>query len=189
MDWTASYLVPIHCGVPSRRSSIDAPATFVLSNSCSERRHTAREHLVEGRIHYRFHPRFGETVLIRRQLENRGVELVVILQPDGSFACIPEWMTQEAAAQYALSERPRFSVDILRSLRATADALLGSLQSESKTEKADNAAPIQKPPTEFVRGRGAPCRFGGRPDARSGSSVGSPAARDRDRTGKQGGRR
>jgi hypothetical protein len=36
--------------------------------------------LIEGRIYYRFHPRFGETVLIRRRLEYRGMELVVIVQ-------------------------------------------------------------------------------------------------------------
>ena len=66
----------------------------------------AHEHLVEGRIYYRFHPRCGETVLIKRQLEYRGVELVVILQPDSSLACIPAWMTHEAAAQYTLSESP-----------------------------------------------------------------------------------
>jgi len=94
------------------------------SRCCSERRHTAHEHLVEGLIYYRFHPRFGETVLISRQLEYRGVELVVVLQPDRSLACIPAWMTREAAAQYVLCEKPRFSVDILRSLRAAADALL-----------------------------------------------------------------
>jgi hypothetical protein len=44
-------------------------------------------------------------VLIRRQLEYRGVELVVILQPDGSLAWISAWMTHEAAAQYALSKK------------------------------------------------------------------------------------
>src|SRR4029453_16752105 len=123
----------------------------------------------------------GETVLIRRQLEYRGVELVVVLQPDSSLACIPAWITHEAAARYALSEKPRFSVDILRSLRAEIDVLLGFLQSESKTEKPDNDAPIQKPPTKPVRGgRGAPRRVGGRTDGRSGRSGGSPAARDRD---------
>ena len=93
-----------------------------LSRSCSERRHTAHKHLVEGRIYYRFHPRCGETVLIKRQLEHRGVVLVVILQPDSSLACIPLWMTHEAAAQYTLSEKPHFSVDILRSLRAEINA-------------------------------------------------------------------
>src|SRR5215469_18878264 len=80
---------------PKRRSYIVEPATYVPCSCCSERRHTAHEHLVEGRIYYRFHPRFGETVLIRRQLEYRGVELVVVLQPDGSHACTPAWMTRE----------------------------------------------------------------------------------------------
>ena len=58
------------------------------------------------------------------------------MQPDNSFACIPAWMTHEAAAQYALREKPCFSVDILRSLRAEIDALLGFLRSESKTEES-----------------------------------------------------
>ena len=71
-------------------------------------------------------------MLIKRHLEYRGVELVVIVQPDNSLACIPAWMTHEAAGQYALGEKPRFSVDILRSLRAEIDALLNFLQSEIK---------------------------------------------------------
>ena len=50
--------------------------------------------------------------------------LVVISQPDSSLACIPVWMTHEAAAQYTLSDKPHFSVDILRSLRAQINALL-----------------------------------------------------------------
>jgi hypothetical protein len=37
-------------------------------------------------------------VLIKRKLEHRGVELVVIVQSDSSLASIPAWMTHEAAA-------------------------------------------------------------------------------------------
>ena len=160
------------------------------SKSCSERRHTAHEHLVEGRIYYRFHPRCGETVLIKRQLEHRGVVLVVILQPDSSLACIPLWMTHEAAAQYTLSEKPHFSVDILRSLRAEINALLGFLQPESKAEEADNVAPIQRSPTKPVRGeRGAPSRVGDRTDGRGRGIGGNSSARDRDSAGKLGGQR
>jgi hypothetical protein len=107
--------------------------------------------LIEGRIYYRFHPRFGETVLIRRRLEYRGMELAVIVQPDSSLAWIPAWMMREAAAQYTLGEEPHFSVDILRSLRATIDAFLGFLQSESKTEEVDDDAPIRKTPTKPIR--------------------------------------
>src|SRR5260221_10686771 len=160
-----------------------------MNHDCAERRHTAPEQLIEGRIYYRFHPRCGEIVLIRRHLECRCVELVVILQPDGSLACIPAWIARDTAARYALSQKPSFSVDILRSLRATVDVLLGSLQSESKTEEADNAAPIERTPTKPVRGRGAPRCFGGRIDGRFGGSGGSSAARDRDRNGTRGDRR
>jgi hypothetical protein len=156
----------------------------------SERRHTAHEHLVEGRIYYRFHPRCGETVLIKRQLEYRGVVLVVIMQPDSSLACIPAWMTHEAAAQYALSEKPHFSVDTLRSLRAEINALLGFLQPESKAEEADNVAPIQRSSTKPVRGeRDVPSRVGDRTDGRGRGIGGNSSARDRDSAGKLGGQR
>jgi hypothetical protein len=79
-------------------------------------------------------------VLIKRQLEHRGVELVVIVQPDSSLACIPAWMTHDAAARYVLCEKPLFPVDILQFMRTEVDALLGFLQSESKTEGADDDA-------------------------------------------------
>src|ERR1700738_1370852 len=182
-------MVRIRCGGRRLLKSIARLATFVPSSFYSKQRHNAHEPPLEGRIYYRFHPRCGETVLIRRKLEYRGVELVVILQPDNSLACIPAWMTQESAAQYRLCAEPQFSLEVLRFLRAEIDTLLGFLQSESKMEEADSAAPIQKPPTEPVRGRGAPRRFGGRTDGRSGRSGGSPAARDRDRPGKRGERR
>src|SRR5262249_9105787 len=45
----------------------------------------------EVRITYRFHPRFGEAVLIRRCLERGGIQYFVVHQPDGSFACLPAW--------------------------------------------------------------------------------------------------
>jgi hypothetical protein len=59
------------------------------SSWCSEWRHTAHEQPAEARITYRFHPRFGEVVQIRRRLESGGFEFVVVLQPDGSFASLP----------------------------------------------------------------------------------------------------
>src|ERR1700722_617280 len=165
-------------------------STSASSRFCSERRHTAHKHLIEGRIYYRFHPLCGETVLIKRQLEYRGIGLVVILQPDSSLACIPAWMTYESAAQYALSEKPRFSIDILRSVRAEVDAVLGLLQPESKAEEADNAVPIQGSPAKPVRGeRGARCRVGDRTDGRSGGVGRSSSARDCDSAGKPGGQR
>ena len=85
----------------------------------------------------------------------------MILQPDNSFACIPAWMTHEAAAQYVLREKPCFSVDILRSLRAEIDALLSFLRSESKTEETRVARRLKnhqlKNPQLDLFEEGAPC--------------------------------
>jgi len=82
-------------------------------------------------------------VQIRRRLESGGIEFVVVLQPDGSFASLPAWMTEPAASCFEICDEPHFPLDILRLMRAEADALLGFLLSESKTEAADNAAQIR----------------------------------------------
>src|SRR5262249_412507 len=122
----------------------------------------------------------------RDRADCQAARMVVIPKRESWIAWIPAWMTHEAAAQYALSEAPRFSLDVLRFLRTEIDALLGFLQSESKTEEADNAAPARKAPTEPVRGGGATHRAGGHTEGRSGEAGGSPAARDRNSAGKRG---
>src|SRR6202035_3782667 len=101
-------------------------------------------------------PRCGETVLIVRQYAYRGTELVVIPQPDGSVACIPAWMTHESAAHHQLGTEPRLLLDILRSLRAEIDALLGFLHSDSGMEKANNEAQERKHSAGPVRAGRAP---------------------------------
>ena len=124
------------------------------SSFCSEWRHTTHEQPTEARIAYRFHPRFGELVQIRRRLECGGVECVVVLQPDGSFASVPAWMTEPAASRFEIGDEPCFPLHVLRTMRAEVDALLSFLLSESKTETAHNGAPIRTSPTKPVR-RGA----------------------------------
>ena len=81
-------------------------------------------------------------VQIRRRLESGGIEFVVVLQPDGSFAWLPAWMIQQAASRFEIGDEPHFPLQILRSMRAEVDALLGFLRSESKTETADNLSLI-----------------------------------------------
>src|SRR5215471_20296486 len=125
------------------------------SRTHSEWRHTAHEQSTEARITYRFHPRFGEVVQIRRRLECGGVEFVVVLQPDGSFASLPAWMIEPAASRFEIGGEPHFPLQILRSIRAEVDALLGFLLSESKTETAHNGAQIRTSPTRPVRGDSA----------------------------------
>src|SRR5271165_7407926 len=94
------------CGTVLRPICWKAASTSASSKYCSKQRHTTRQHAIEGRIYYPFHPRCGETVLILRQYAYRGAELVVIPQPDGSVACIPAWMTQESAARHKVSIEP-----------------------------------------------------------------------------------
>src|SRR5712691_8751695 len=130
---------------------------YVLSRCFSEQRHTANEQPAEARITYRFHPRFGEVVQIRRRLESGGFEFVIVLQPDGSFASLPAWMTEPAASRFEISDEPHFPLHILRSMRAEVGSLLGFLRSESKTETAHNATQIRTSPTKPVR-RGAAAR-------------------------------
>jgi hypothetical protein len=91
--------------------------------------------VLEVRITYPFHPRCGESVPVFRRFAYRGVDLVVIPQPDGSIACIPEWMTHEQATHLTLSAEPCFQLEILRTMRAEVDALLAFLPSESPREK------------------------------------------------------
>src|SRR5580693_6780738 len=153
---------------------------------CSERRHTAREQEAEARITYRFHPRFGETVRIRRRLERAGVEFIVVHQPDGSFACLPAWMTHDTASRFEIGMAPAFSLTTLRALRNEVDALLGLLASESTTERAEHDAPIQKSPAKSLRGRATARRIAAQAKGRSRGNRGGSAARDRGESGKGG---
>src|SRR5215471_3462900 len=140
-----SVLGFIHCGTASPPICWSKRPISGSSKSCLKQRHTARQHPIEARIYYPFHPRYGETVFIVRQYAYRGAELVVIPQPDGSVACIPAWMTHESAAHHQLCAERRLPLDILRSLRVEIDALLGFLQSHSGMENANNETQGRKP--------------------------------------------
>src|SRR5665213_3167601 len=84
------------------------------SRRSSKQLHTAREHWTEGKVHYRFHPRCGEVVAIKRRLSRYGLDLVVIEQADGSLAQLPAWMLREEAALLELRPEPRFPLEVLR---------------------------------------------------------------------------
>src|ERR1700716_4687145 len=177
---------PIHYVVPKPRSSIDEQATSMPFSCCSEGRHTAREQQAEARITYRFHPRFGETEGVRRRLKRGGTAFLVVHQLDGTFACLPAWMTEEAASRFEIGVEPRFPLDVLRSLRNEVDALLGFLASESKTEWPENDAAIRESPAKPLRGRATVRRTacGSKERARDGHR--GAAARDRGGAGKGG---
>src|ERR1700751_3489335 len=166
-----------------------ASLTRRCSKGSSKQRQTAHERPIEARIMYPFHPRCGETVLVQRRFAYRGVDLVVIPQPDGSVACIPAWMTHERAARFMLSAELQFSLGNLRSLRAETDALLGFLQSDSRLERDGNGTTIRKPATESVQREQASRCAGSRREGRACDAGAAAAARGRDGACKRGERR
>jgi hypothetical protein len=122
-------------------------------------------------------------VQIRRRLKSGGFEFVVVLQPDGSFASLPAWMTEPAASRFEIGDEPHFSLHILRSMRAEADALLGFLLSESKKETADNGAKIRTSPTKPVRRGDNACEAVPGSQGRARGPRGSSVPRNRSDTG------
>jgi hypothetical protein len=118
-------------------------------------------------------------VQIKRRLEAGGVEFVVLLQPDGTFACLPAWMTEAAASRFTIGDEPRFPLEILRAMRAEVDALLGFLLSESEAEMAHHGAQIRTSPTKPVRRENAARKSVPGSQGRARGSRGGSASRDR----------
>src|SRR3954452_15721395 len=141
--------------MPSPSTCWNPARTCAPSSCCSKQLHTAHQHPVETRIHYPFHPRHGEIVLVTKQYTFRGSEWVVIPQPDGSVACIPAWMTDESAARHQLGAEARIPLQVLRSLRAEVDELLRFLQPESRMETANEAQERKHPAGVVLPGRAA----------------------------------
>lgn len=165
----------------------------MLSNFCWEARQTAREHLIELKITYPFHPRCGETVQVLQRLTLNDAEFIVIPQPDGSVAQLPVWMTQCSAAECQIREVPRIPLEMLRLLRAEIGAVLGFLQSESTsmTEKAADAATNQRRrKSRALSARSAAAERGAAhaSNERAERAGRAAAARDRRSAGKRGGR-
>src|SRR6266851_5244047 len=177
----------MRCGTASRPTCSKTTLISESSRHCSEGRHTAHEQQAEARITYRFHPRFGEIVRVRRRLQ-RGGAFLVVHQLDGTFACLPAWMTDEAASGLEISVEPHFPLDVLCSLRHEVDALLGFLASESKTERPENDAPIRESPAKSVRGRATVRRTACSSKERARDGHRGAAARDRGGAGKGGNR-
>jgi hypothetical protein len=182
-------MAPTRCVGQKRRKSTKKPETSEPSSFFSKQLHTARELWTEGKVHYRFHPRFGEVIAIKRRLSRFGVDLVVVEQADGSLAQLPAWMLDEAAGLLGLRPEPRFPLEILRSLRAEVDALLGFLLSESDLEKGVDDADFRRStaePARTHRGGASHCAGSGAED-QAGDAGGSPACRNR-RNARNGGR-
>ena len=188
---TARLTGPTQCGGPRPRRFTRRRAICGRFSCCSVTRHTAREHSTEAKVHYPYHPQFGEAVIVKRRLVTHNVEMAVILQPDGSLACLPAWMLAESAAQHRVCQSPTISLAFLQSLRVEIDGLLASLPSDSEMGDERHAAKFQnarKQATRAVRANPARNRGDTGPATTAGDAGRSPAERDRLGARNRGGR-
>jgi len=70
-------------------------------------------------------------------------EMTVILQTDGSLACLPAWMLAESAAQHRICQSPTISLAFLQSLRV--DIANGRAPSLRGHYSASSLLPTQPP--------------------------------------------
>ena len=100
----------------------------------SRRSHTARFRSDEVTVHYRFHPLAGIPVRFYRRHRFPEQTILIVERPDGSIVHVPEWMTLPAAAEIALEDRPRLSLQALSELRASIEALVVALSASTNGE-------------------------------------------------------
>ena len=98
-------------------------------------------------IRYRFHPRYGQTVIVTSRNRRGNDVAVTIRQPDGTLAQLPIWMTEDSAEAMVVTEIPRLPLAHLRELRLELDTCLSSLHDDSRREgdKHDASATISTP--------------------------------------------
>ena len=115
--------------------------------------HNARYQPGETIIRYRFHPRYGETVIVAGRNRHRDDVALTIRQPDGTLAQLPIWMTEDWAEVMMVAEIPRLPLAYLRELRLELDACLSLLRDDSCREEGDTheGPPTMSPPIRPIR--------------------------------------
>jgi hypothetical protein len=117
-----------HNGLCIRRGRLSAPArkitmTFRLR---TRQRHNAGCPAFEVLILCPFHPRAGQMVRVEHGKRFAGEDHLVVVQPDGTLALIPAWMSEDIASSASLTASPRLAVGRFVEQRARIDALIAS---------------------------------------------------------------
>ena len=68
--------------------------------------HNAHYQSGETIIRYRFHPRYGETVIVTGRNRHGDEVALTIRQPEGTLAQLPIWMTENQAEAMMVTEIP-----------------------------------------------------------------------------------
>jgi hypothetical protein len=106
----------------------------------AKQRHNAHYQSGEAIIRYRFHPRCGETVIVRGRNRHGEEVALTVRQPDGTLAQLPIWMTEDHAAAMMVTQIPRLSLACLRELRLELDAWQSLLRDDPRREGDEHAA-------------------------------------------------
>jgi hypothetical protein len=118
----------------------------------AKQRHNAHYHSDVATIRYGFHPRCGETVIVRGRNRHGGEVALTVRQPDGTLAQLPIWMTEDQAAAMIVTQIPRLSLACLRELHLELDAWQSLLRDNSRREGDKHAASTAKSsPTRPLR--------------------------------------
>jgi len=109
--------------------------------------------LGETIIRYRFHPRYGEPVIVTGRNRHGDDVALIIRQPDGTLTQLPIWMTEGWAEALMVTEIPRLPLAYLRELRLELDACLSLLRDDSRREGEDehDASATISPPIRPFR--------------------------------------
>ena len=114
--------------------------------------HSAHSRLDSVTIHYPYHPRFGDVIVVLARRKHQGKLAVLIEQPDGSRTWLPVWMTQPSAARLQCVEWPAIMIqrllDLHRLLRvglaSVDDPFYGSQGDDTKTTGAMRSPAARK---------------------------------------------
>src|SRR5580765_468190 len=83
-----------------------------------------------GKIHYRYHPLFGNEVEVYRRLNPRVSEQVIVHLPDDTKCALPAWMLDESfCCGFCDADIPQIGVHALRAVATLLDhhaSLVGS---------------------------------------------------------------
>ena len=134
-----------------------------MSRDRARQSHSAREQRVElVRVNYPFHPRVGQEIEVLGRSMLGTDDFLIIRQPDGTRAHLPQWMTLPSAGDVPTHSPPRLLLSALRALRRELDAVLSLSTSNPPHGGVDEA----------ITPASTPERADG--PVRSGASVGTP---------------
>ena len=117
-------LSPVSCG-PAVPESPGYPLWLPVGvwQSCGDKHHHTAHELHFHRIHYRYHPNYGQSVDIIRCLRRQQGETLIVNFDDDFRLAVPDWMLDAAVCgDLREAEEPEIAINALLALRTLLDA-------------------------------------------------------------------